>query len=258
MEKTKNIFILTNFIFIVSIGFLGYSYWAKLYFESPEEITKNCSNEIDIIIDTEGEEIMWAAINIWFEENNVQIKWFIPNKEFNVPIEHTIQDGTIKWWLLLMNTNNKKGRKWFKWKIKYWTLYLQNIQNIKTTELKFSFVGPTYTEDRVDIYSIKDGSDIITSVGNKKFTFIQWKCKKTNIENNPNNMLNNFDHQKALEENMKLLNEVAYKTNKSLQEQILYKIIYGIITLLVILMTILLFKKKWMKQKIKNKKKNKR
>jgi len=237
MLKTK---LKSLFYFILIFSLINFWFWVKIYFEpSIWELIKNCENKIDIMIDPEWKEIVGASINIKYDNKNISIEWFFPNEEFNLPIEHKEKNWYFEWWLLSFYTDNNKKRYGFKEIIKYWTLNIKNKENIKETKLTFKFEWLGRTKDKTDVYRISDWWDILDSIQNWKYTFVNWNCLW--INNKWKNMLWwSFDFNKNLERSLKILdNEI--KKEPFFKKNYIY--IFPIIILIAIIILILNWKK---------------
>jgi len=231
MNNFKKIqLLLFTFVFLLSTG----TYANKLYLEPAYgELIKNCDNPIDIMIDSNRTEILWAAIHLKYDSKNIRISSFYPNTDFNLPVEHknNVKEWTFVWGLLSMHLKDHE-QYGFKGKTKYGTIYIRNVEEIDNTKLILPMTYPWDAKDENDIYRLLDGGDVLDSVQNGTYTFVEGECPKID-KSIWSNLLDEKNPADLLQKNIDVLEKEFAKwwTN--------YKIfIYAIPILILILMWI--------------------
>jgi len=227
------------------LAFISFSKAANIYFV-PEtwNLISNCENNLDIMIDTQWQDIFWASTNIQYDRKNIEIDWFYINEKFNLP-----RDVEINWlWniksaALSMIRGLNYRQTWFTGVIKYATLVIKNKEPIVDTQIDFLFSWQGDTTDNMDVFKLWDAKDILESVRWWVFKFVNGEC----LHQSPdgiNQMDTNYDYQKHINGN---LDNIAKLEKKMLDRQRIQKFIetgsYLLILLLIIILIIIMYKK---------------
>lgn len=240
MKKFYSIIVLLLWMYM----FVSFSNGAKIYFESDNQLTLNCENNIDIMIDTEWEEIFGASVNILYDRNNIEILWFYLNDDFNLPLAIKISQNNGVWNIksselsLLRDINLKQTG--FSGIVKYGTFVIKNKEPIVNTKFEFLFDVLWSSLDNMDVFRLWDASDILSTVESKIFNFVNWECHHQS-PNGKDQISDDYDFQSILDKNLKNI-EMLEKVHS-------YKIffedywVYGLMLLLLLLLFYLMHKK---------------
>ncbi len=248
MKKFYSIIVL----FLMICMFASFVDAAKIYLVSESDVlTSNCENNIDIMIDTQGEEIFWASINMSYDRKNIEIIWLYLNEDFNLPLANKItKDGEL-WNIqsaeLSLIRDASFDQIWFIGLVKYGTLVIKNKEPINSTSFDFLFDGAWSSLDNMDVFRLWDANDILDIVEWKTFDFVDGLCLHE-APSGGNQMDDSYDFQANLDKNLQNIVNIEQKH--------IYKMyfekygIYGVMLLLLLLLIYLMYKK-WI---IKNKK----
>lgn len=241
-------------MFVICVSFADS---ARVYLSSEtEKLISNCSNNVDIMIDTQWEDIFWASINMIYDRKNIQIDWFYLNDAFNLPLDievHEYKDfANIKSATLSLIRNDNFQQIWFSGLVKFATIVLKNKEPIESTRIEFLFSGYWVSTDNMDVFRLWDAKDVLKTVEMKKFNFEQWNC----LHNSPdgvNQLDQNYDFQMHLNKNLKNIAnlEKMYPYKKIFLQYWSYILIFILIIVLFIIMY-----KKWIFKNNKNLKNN--
>lgn len=248
MKKFYSIIVLLLWIYM----FVSFSNGAKIYLESDNnQLISNCENNIDIMIDTEWEEVFGASVNMSYDRENIEILWFYLNDDFNLPLAINMSQDNGIWNIksselsLLRDINF--NQKWFSDIVKYWTFVIKNKEPISSTEFEFLFDGLWSSLDNMDVFRLWDAVDVLSNVEWKTFNFVDWVCNHE-APNGSNQIDGNYNFQASLDKNLKNI--------EMLERRHTYKIffedywVYGLMLLLLLLLMYVM-RKKWV---FKNKK----
>lgn len=187
MQKILKIWIILWIIISLSTQAI---FSARLYFEDTQvNIIKNCTNQIDIMLDTEGKPVSTLDLQLFQWEFEI-IEISSQNSPFN--IKKKIQESKArhidfkdqKTRYSLLATDNPK---WFNWTTKVATLLFKpNIQK-DTISLKFYAID-NYKGDDSNALTYKDGKiyDLLNESTDIKLKIKEWECPH----------INNIDHNK--------------------------------------------------------------
>lgn len=238
-----------SLMIFISTSFVGA---ANIYLTSPTDtLTTNCPNNIDIMIDTQSEEIFWASVHMTYDWKNIEIVWFYLNDQLNLPLEAKIaQDGDL-WDIqsaaLSLVRNQDFQHIWFTWLVKYATLVVQNKEPITSTEFNFLFSWEGITIDNMDVFRLKDAQDILMSVQWKTFNFTTWECLHT-APAGIDQMADGYDFRAQLNNNMQKI-ENMQKTYSFKHLFLQYR--SYLLMILLILALLWIMYKKWLLADIK-------
>ena len=240
--------LILSFMFILCLSFVDS---ARIYLSSEtDNLISNCNNNVDIIINTQWEEIFWASVNMIYDRKNIQIEWFYLNEEFNLPLDVEINEYTdfanIKSATLSLIRNSDFQQVWFSGLVKFATIVLKNKEPIESTRIEFLFSGNGITTDNMDVFRLWDAKDILKEVEWKVFNFVQWECLHT-APDGINQIDENYDFRTHLDKNLKNISnlEKLYPYKMMILKYWSYMIIFILIIILFIIMY-----KKWMFENI--------
>lgn len=247
-KKTKAPLIWLLYICLTGISF---STAANIYLvPETENLVSNCDNNIDIMIDTQWQEIFWASSNMQYDRKNIEINGFYINEIFNLPMDTQIDWlWNIKSAALSMIRDSKFKQTWFSGIVKYATLVIKNKEPITETQIDFLFSWQWNRTDNMDIFKLGDAQDILQSVTWWTFTFIDGQC----IHQAPegiNQTDPNYNYQNHINGNIenisKLEKQMLYKQRIQNNIQILS---YILMILLLIILIIIMYRK-WLLENI--------
>lgn len=231
--------LILSFVIVLCLSFVDS---AKVYLSAEtENLVSNCANNIDIMIDTNWEEIFGASINMVYDRKNIQIDWFFLNEDFNLPLDVEIKEyddfANIKSATLSLIKNSDFKQTWFSGLVKFATIVLKNKEPIENTKIDFLFSGNGITTDNMDVFRLWDARDILKEVEWKTFNFVQWECLHTSPDGT-NQMDENYDFRADLDKNLKNISslEKMYPYKKMIQQYWSYALILILIIILIIVM----------------------
>ena len=235
------------FLLCICLACVSFSWAAKIYLApESEHLISNCDNNIDIMIDTQWEDIFWAATTMQYDWKNIQIDGFYINEAFNLPRNVEI-DGlwNIKSAALSMIKDANDKQTWFSGSVKYATLVIKNKEPITTTQINFLFSWQGNTTDNMDVFRLSDAQDVLTSVTWGIFSFVDGQCLHQSPEG-INQTDPNYDYQSHINGNLaniaKLEKQMVYK--QRIKNNI--NIISYVLIFLLIIILILIMWKKWL------------
>lgn len=231
---------------------VSFSSASKIYLVSEtDSLISNCENNIDIMIDTQWEEIFGASINMSYDRKNIEIVWLYLNDDFNLPLANKITKDDELWNIqsaeLSLIRDSDFNQKWFVGLVKYGTLVIKNKEPISITSFDFLFDSVWSTVDNVDVFRLWDARDILTNAEWGTFDFVDGVCLHE-APSGGNQMDENYDLQSNLDKN---LQNIAMVEN--VHKYKLFFMDYGVYGLMLLLALLLIYimRKKWI---IKNKK----
>lgn len=149
--------------------FLSPLFGQQLSFDLPESIVYQCPTPVEIRIDSQWKDIIWAAVSVSLS-GFAEIVWLIPDPRYTMTL----------WHILSWNNNMLSGAVFvypgtIKWQQRYGTLWIQQNNTIPTVELSF-LRNVTWDQwDGVDIFAYW-WKDILQVAKNTALTFIEWEC----------------------------------------------------------------------------------
>lgn len=219
---------------------------AKIWMEpSQGDLISQCSNEIDIMIDTE-----------WVQTNTVGVSFYIDDTVFALNELDTV------WWIFPAYTSfvrwiawhgDKKGqqtisfmwttarKEWFQWKWKIWTLNVVPLLWAKSFDVEFYAISWFSADDSNVNYTI-DGKiyDALQEAIGWKYTIVEWDCPLYEAPV----LISEYDHVvlKTQENDTFFPHQMSFL--KRLWNMLISNVNYIIISILVLLIILVLLKKK--------------
>lgn len=229
--------------------FMSYSFAASIYFvPKSEPMIHNCPNIVDIMIDTEWEDIFWASTHIIYPRKDVEIIGFYLNDIFNLPmnIEITEHNGTgiLKSAALSLRRNPSSYKQiGFSWLVRYATMVIKNKEHATEVPFTFLFEGPWVSTDTMDVFKLWNARDILTSASWSLFTFVDGECLSGTLMG-IDQLDPDYDYRAHLAANLKALENMdkRFMFMQRLRNILAYRS-YWTIALLIILLLIIMYKK---------------
>jgi len=160
---------LTLQIIILSSLLWTFVFAGKFYLEPREiTITENCPFEAKLMIDTRKQPITAVDMSLRYDDEILDVKWFIPSNMFSV----------YRW---LKKDHNKLRLTavqypWFvKEKNEFGTLILEAKKNNKTTKIQFE-VDWFWPDSTLDTNLAFKWKDYLTEVWNLLINIQSWEC----------------------------------------------------------------------------------
>lgn len=224
---------------------------ARLYL-SPNggDIISDCPNSIDVMIDTEGEDIYGAAVNLVYDKDNVQIVSFYPNEVFNLPLKPKYGENNFSTALLSVVRDENGEAVKYNWDIKYATLIIKNKEPIDSTTLDFVFNEEWDTMDESDVWRYEDAQDVLVQPEAVTFNFVQGECSEVKVEWE-DHLSADFDFESNLEGNLDAIQNLTDQFKDEYIESVTVKgkvdlmyVYAGAAILLVIIIIAILIRRK--------------
>lgn len=141
---------------------------AKIIVQAPEQdLHYGCPFDVDVMIDTQWEENIWAAILAELP-HGLTLEWFTFADTFTLSFPIKYEDGILRAYAF-------KFPGVFTGIVKFATLRLAQHENIDTNALSFKFNEVGDTTDRVDVYYMW-WMDALTEIENADFIFSPGNC----------------------------------------------------------------------------------
>ncbi len=240
--------LILSFVIIVWLSFADS---AKVYLSGEtENLILNCANNIDIMIDSQWDEIYWVVTNLSYDWKNIEIVWFYPNEKFNLPAYSFVKEyddfAIIENSLLSLLRNDDFDHIWFTWLVKVATLVIKNKSNVENTEIDIVKDGKIFRE-KMKVFRLWDAKDVLKEVESKTFNFVQGECLHTSPDGT-NQMDPNYDFRAHLDKNLKAISnlEKMYPYKK----MFLKYWSYGLIVILIVVLFVVMYKR-WMFKNIR-------
>ncbi len=240
------VFLIATIVYILNITSAS-----KMYVEVPSDLVYNCSFDIKVMIDTQWEDIMWAAMNFDLSDW-LQLEWLSFGEMFNMtyPIN--------EYW------NNIKAYAFYfpwviSWVYEFATIRLQQDNNwINESNLNFLFKWSEDTTDNMDVYPF-GWWDLLTEVDDVSFVFREWLCK-FDIPDLINDVTSTeFDsaaHMSSLENMISGFKKDQQVSLWSIDQLMKYKYYAFVLVLFIVLLIVFVIVRKKKKEKKKVNKKN--
>lgn len=181
--KNLSKILLSVFTLFVSFSFV---LWAKIWFEPAGwDLISQCSNNIDIMIDTE-----------WVETNTVGVSFYIDDTVF------ALNDLDTVWWIFPAYTSFVRGKawnwdkkwqqtisfmwttakkEWFKWKWKLATISIVPLLGVNSFDMEF-YAIPEFSADDSNINYTVDWEvfDALKEAVWSRYNVVKWECPEYN------------------------------------------------------------------------------
>lgn len=248
LRKLKTTLVVLCYICLLHISF---SSAANIYIVSESDnLIKNCQNNIDILVDTQWEEIFWISTNILYDRKNIQIDGFYINDLFNLPLD--IQNnwiGNIKSAALSMIRWSEFKQTGFSGIVKFATLVITNKEPINDTKIDFLFSWKNNRTDNMDVFRVSDAQDILQSATWWVFTFVDGKC----LHEAPswvNQLDMNYDYKTHIGANIENITKLEKQMHYQQRIQKNIQILSYILVILLLIILIIIMYKKWLLENI--------
>lgn len=238
-------------VLYICIIYISFSTAANIYFApETENLVKNCQNNIDILVDTQGDEIFGVSTNIQYDRKNIQIDGFYINPYFNLPLD-TQYDwlGNIKSAALSMIRWVDFKQTWFTGVVKFATLVLTNREPITETTIDFLFSWQKNRTDSMDVFRIGDAQDVLQSVAWWTFTFVDGQCLHQ-APNGINQLDPNYDYTSHIGWNIESIAKLEKRMHYQQRIQNNIQILSYILMILLLIVSIFIMYKKWLLENI--------
>ena len=234
-------------LFIVSIWlviFVTPVFAAKIIVQQVDSnAIVGCPFDVDLMIDTDGDEIQWSTINIDFL-SWIMLKWFVFGDTINIgfPIMQS-WNNLIAFWFRFPGV--------FTWTVKFATLRIQQNDKIDKNSLKFNWSNKLWdSTDFMDVH-LFGWKDNLKWIENKEFVFVEWSCPElSNLS--WDQLSSSFDQNEHLMQLYKTIDGYLLDQNKNnLWAWILSNIYYVMsLLLLAVIIILMVLYKKWKLNKI--------
>lgn len=171
------------------------AYASRIYIEAPTGLVYDCPFDVRVMVDTQGEEIMWASLNFDLA-SGLDLLGLSFSETFKMSYPVQKADNNVKAYAF-------KFPGTISWVYDFATLRLSQ-RNVwtGTSALNFIFAGTGDTTDFMDVYYF-GGADLLTQIDNTDFAFTQWPCAYAPSELSWDMLSPNFDskaHMSAIQD----------------------------------------------------------
>ncbi len=175
--------LLSIFALFVSLSF---GFWAKIWLEpSGGDLISQCSNNIDIMIDTEWVETNTVGVSFYIDDTVFALNeldtvgWIFP--AYTSFVRGKAWHGDRKWQqtISFMWTTAKKD--WFKWKWKLATLSVIPLLGVNSFDIEF-YAIPEFSADDSNINYTIDWKiyDALKEAIWSRYNIVAWECPEYN------------------------------------------------------------------------------
>lgn len=175
MKKQKLLIVLMA----ATLPLLNVTSAAKLMFSWADTMIKNCPTEIEIYLDTEGEKVGSAGVNIIMNDENFIINDFNSNdgvfRMYTAPKKGTARKGKYEGKNFLRLIGSTSSANGYVWEWLFGKLTITSIAD--EVDLEF-YIIPGYEGEDSNLATNKEWDivDILTEVKNKKIQVNEWTC----------------------------------------------------------------------------------
>lgn len=177
--KNLSKILLSVFALFISLSF---GFWSKIWLEpSGGDLISQCSNNIDIMIDTEWVETNTVGVSFYIDDTVFALNeldtvgWIFP--AYTSFVRGNAWHGEKKWQQTISFMWTTAKKEWFKWKWKLATLKVIPLLWVNSFDIEF-YAIPEFSADDSNVNYTLDGEiyDALKESIWGRYNVVEWEC----------------------------------------------------------------------------------